>query len=129
MGITQHRYITQLSPLPTFPEYIEFRLKWIRHPFSLINRQKFAKCEHLHLWLATQHKNKKKVLSAFLFHEGGTLHHLSLYYILIQNLATLLCEMRDVNKGLQFEVDDLKQKLNDANGDIKVSTRIEFPFL
>ena len=36
--------------------------------------------------------------------------------------------MRDVNKGLQFEVDDLKQKLNDANGDIKVSTRSEFPF-
>ena len=28
--------------------------------------------------------------------------------------------MRDVNKSLQFEVDDLKQKLNDANGDIKV---------
>ena len=34
--------------------------------------------------------------------------------------------MRDVNKGLQFEVDDLKQKLNDANGDIKVSTRSEW---
>ena len=29
--------------------------------------------------------------------------------------------MRDVNKSLQLEVDDLKQKLNDANGDIKVS--------
>jgi hypothetical protein len=28
--------------------------------------------------------------------------------------------MRDVNKSLQFEVDDLKQKLKDANGDIKV---------
>ncbi len=32
----------------------------------------------------------------------------------------MLCEMRDVNKSLQFEVDDLKQKLSDANGDIKV---------
>jgi hypothetical protein len=28
--------------------------------------------------------------------------------------------MRDVNKSLQFEVDDLKQKLKDSNGDIKV---------
>ena len=60
------------------------------------------------------------MLSAFLFHEDGTLYYLSSHYILIQNLATLLCEMRNVNKGLQFEVDDLKQKLNDANGDIKV---------
>ena len=36
--------------------------------------------------------------------------------------------MRDVNKGLQFELDDLKQKLNDANGDIKVSAWREFRF-
>jgi len=28
--------------------------------------------------------------------------------------------MRDVNKSLQFEVDDLKQKLKDSYGDIKV---------
>ena len=40
--------------------------------------------------------------------------------IVVQSLAQLLCEMRDVNKALQFEVDDLKQKLKDANGDIKV---------
>ncbi len=40
--------------------------------------------------------------------------------VYIQNLAHLLCEMRDVNKGLQFEVDDHKQKLHDAQGDIKV---------
>ena len=66
------------------------------------------------------------MLSAFLFHEDGTLYYLSSYYILIQNLATLLCEMRDVNKGLQFEVDDLKQKLNDANGDIKVFKCMKF---
>lgn len=32
--------------------------------------------------------------------------------------------MRDVNKSLQFEVDDLKQKLRDANGDIKVSQKV-----
>ena len=37
-----------------------------------------------------------------------------------QSLAQLLCEMREVNKSLQFEVDDLKQKLTDSNGDIKV---------
>ena len=35
---------------------------------------------------------------------------------MFQNLAHLLCEMRDVNKSLQFEVDDLKQKLQDAQG-------------
>ncbi|ELT88423.1 hypothetical protein CAPTEDRAFT_53024, partial [Capitella teleta] len=35
-------------------------------------------------------------------------------------LAQLLCEMREVNKSLQFEVDDLKQKLTDAQGDIKL---------
>lgn len=40
---------------------------------------------------------------------------------IFQSLAHLLCEMRDVNKSLQLEVDDLKQKLRDANGDIKVS--------
>ena len=40
--------------------------------------------------------------------------------IVVQSLAQLLCEMRDVNKALQFEVDDLKQKLKDSNGDIKV---------
>ena len=39
---------------------------------------------------------------------------------MLQSLAQLLCEMRDVNKSLQFEVDDLKLKLKDANGDIKV---------
>ena len=32
--------------------------------------------------------------------------------------------MREVNKSLQFEVDDLKQKLKDAQGDIKVSNVI-----
>lgn len=40
--------------------------------------------------------------------------------MLSQSLAHLLCEMREVNKSLQFEVDDLKQKLSDAQGDIKV---------
>ena len=38
----------------------------------------------------------------------------------LQSLAQLLCEMRDVNKSLQFEVDDLKQKLKDSDGDVKV---------
>lgn len=38
-----------------------------------------------------------------------------------QGLAQLLCEARDHNKSLQFEVDDLKQKLIDAQGDIKVT--------
>ena len=46
-----------------------------------------------------------------------------------QSLATLLCEMRDVNKSLQFEVDDLKQKLSDANGDIKVCYVLVFVVL
>ena len=39
----------------------------------------------------------------------------------LQTLAQLLCDMRDANKCLQFEVDDLKQKLKDAQGDIKVA--------
>ena len=34
--------------------------------------------------------------------------------------AHLLWEMREANKSLQFERDDLKQKLADAQGDIKV---------
>ena len=45
-----------------------------------------------------------------------------------QNLAHLLCEMREVNKSLQFEADDLKQKLADAQGDIKVSNIIHVNF-
>ena len=36
--------------------------------------------------------------------------------------------MREANKSLQFEVDDLKQKLKDAQGDIKVHfTRTKEP--
>ena len=46
-----------------------------------------------------------------------------------QSLAHLLCEMRDVNKALQFEVDDLKQKLIDAQGDIKVSDLYAFKYV
>ena len=42
------------------------------------------------------------------------------YFHIAQTLAQLLCEMREANKSLQFEVDDLKQKLKDAQGDIKV---------
>ena len=38
---------------------------------------------------------------------------------ILQSLSHLLAEMRDVNKGLQLNVDDYKQKLNDAHGDIK----------
>lgn len=38
-----------------------------------------------------------------------------------QSLAQLLCEMREVNKALQFDVDDLKLKLADAQGDTKVN--------
>ncbi|KAK2167795.1 hypothetical protein LSH36_24g12144 [Paralvinella palmiformis] len=37
-----------------------------------------------------------------------------------QSLAHLLCEMREVNKAQQFEIDSLKQKLVDAQGDIKL---------
>ncbi|XP_060558667.1 coiled-coil domain-containing protein 149-B-like [Ruditapes philippinarum] len=37
-----------------------------------------------------------------------------------QNLARLLYESKEYSKSLQFEVDDLKQKLHDANGDIKL---------
>jgi len=48
--------------------------------------------------------------------------------VLVQSLAQLLCEMRDVNKALQFEVDDLKQKLKDSNGDIKVQLCNAFIF-
>lgn len=37
-----------------------------------------------------------------------------------QGLAKVLMEYREQNKSLQFEVDDLKQKLHDAQGDIKL---------
>ncbi|CAD5113126.1 DgyrCDS2316 [Dimorphilus gyrociliatus] len=37
-----------------------------------------------------------------------------------QSLARLLCEMKEVNKALQLEADDLKQKLSDSQGDIKL---------
>ncbi|KAH3786348.1 coiled-coil domain-containing protein 149-like [Dreissena polymorpha] len=37
-----------------------------------------------------------------------------------QNLARLLLESRENSKSLRFEADDLKQKLNDAQGDIKL---------
>ena len=36
----------------------------------------------------------------------------------------LLCETKEHNKSLKFELDDLKQKLNDAQGDIKVSSEV-----
>lgn len=38
----------------------------------------------------------------------------------MQSIAQVLVEYREQNKSLQFEVDDLKQKLQDAQGDIKV---------
>ena len=38
-----------------------------------------------------------------------------------QNVAKLLYESRELVKSQQFVIDDLKQKLNDAQGDIKVS--------
>ncbi|XP_074642187.1 coiled-coil domain-containing protein 149-like isoform X2 [Tubulanus polymorphus] len=37
-----------------------------------------------------------------------------------ENLSLRLYQCKDANKCLQFEVDDLKQKLNDAQGDIKL---------
>ena len=37
-----------------------------------------------------------------------------------QNVGKLLYESREVVKSQQFEIDDLKQKLSDAQGDIKV---------
>ncbi|XP_014664106.1 PREDICTED: coiled-coil domain-containing protein 149-like isoform X2 [Priapulus caudatus] len=37
-----------------------------------------------------------------------------------QGVLQLLCEMKEHNKTLQFEVDSLKQKLSDAQGDIKL---------
>ena len=36
------------------------------------------------------------------------------------NLQSLIYELQETNKALQFEVDDLKQKHKDAQGDIKV---------
>ena len=47
-------------------------------------------------------------------------------FVCFQNLAHLMCEMREVNKAQQFEVDDLKQKLADARGDIKVIPKHTF---
>lgn len=37
-----------------------------------------------------------------------------------KNLGSLLFECKEQNKSLQFDVEDLKQKLQDANGDIKL---------
>lgn len=37
-----------------------------------------------------------------------------------QSLARLLFDTKEANKSLKFEVEDLKQKLHDAEGDIKV---------
>lgn len=37
-----------------------------------------------------------------------------------QSLVQLLCELKEQNKSLQSEVDDLKQKLTDAQGDIRI---------
>lgn len=37
-----------------------------------------------------------------------------------QNIRKLLCDSRDQSKSLQFEVEDMKQKLADAQGDIKL---------
>ncbi|CAI9717772.1 Hypothetical predicted protein [Octopus vulgaris] len=37
-----------------------------------------------------------------------------------QNIHKLLSDSRDHSKSLQFEVDDMKQKLSDAQGDIKL---------
>ena len=42
------------------------------------------------------------------------------FWMVLQGLAQVLMEYRVQNKSLQFEVDDLKQKLQDAQGDIKV---------
>lgn len=42
-----------------------------------------------------------------------------------QNLGAILYETREQNKSLQFEVEDLKQKLHDAQGDIKVSSLVD----
>ena len=54
------------------------------------------------------------------------MHHLHMHvmFYIIQSLAQLLCEMREANKTLQFENDDWKQKMKDAQGDIKVSLQI-----
>ncbi|XP_022256380.1 coiled-coil domain-containing protein 149-like isoform X1 [Limulus polyphemus] len=37
-----------------------------------------------------------------------------------QSLAQLLCELKEKNRALQTEVDDLKQKLSDAQGDTRL---------
>ena len=42
-----------------------------------------------------------------------------------QNVGKLLYESREVVKSQQFEIDDLKQKLTDAQGDIKVMVEKE----
>lgn len=38
----------------------------------------------------------------------------------VTDLSSILREMREYSKTLQFERDDLSQKLTDARGDIKV---------
>lgn len=40
--------------------------------------------------------------------------------VCLQSVPQLLCELRDVNKSLQFEVDSLRQKLKDSEDDVKV---------
>ena len=41
-------------------------------------------------------------------------------YFSLQSVSHLLADAKDLNKALMLKVDDYKQKLHDAQGDIKV---------
>lgn len=41
-------------------------------------------------------------------------------HFILQSLAQLLCDLKEQNRVLKRENDDLKQNLDDAKGDIKV---------
>ena len=61
----------------------------------------------------------------FLILVSSNISELEMYECIVviefQNVAKLLYESRELVKSQQFVIDDLKQKLNDAQGDIKVS--------
>ena len=65
-------------------------------------------------------RNLQADLDHCLHHYQDLFFHDSLF-IVFQNIAKLLYDSRELVKSQQFVIDDLKQKLNDAQGDIKVT--------
>ena len=107
--ITSFIYLFEISFF--LHKQYKIRLLWISRILDLYNLMFL-------LYILSTHKWRQHSLVMHHLHI-----HVMLFYI-IQSLAQLLCEMREANKTLQFENDDWKQKMKDAQGDIKVSLQI-----